>query len=113
MLCLQRQGADTMPEDSDANIVKIVIGEDRYIPPFVRQSMAEVAAGLAIEEFPTPFGRVADSVCVSGDEMVEGRIERDQRPFVGCKGAQHILFIYSPTEGLHKLRLIVLVSGDF
>ena len=44
--------------------------------------------------------------------MVEGRIERKQCPFGGCKGAQHILFVYSPTEGLHKLRLIALVSGD-
>ena len=55
------------------------IGEDGA-PAVVRQSMARGCSGLAIKEFPTPSGRVADSVCVSGDEMVEGRIERNQRP---------------------------------
>ena len=52
-----------------------VVGEDGYIPLTVRQSMAEVAAGLGIEQFPAAFGRVAYGVGVSSHELVEGRIE--------------------------------------
>src|SRR6516165_9620269 len=101
-LSLLRQGADTMPDDSDANVVKIIIGEDGHIPLLIRQSMAEIAAGLAVEQFPTAFGRVADRAGVSRDEMVEGRIERNQRPFVGCYGAQQILFVHGPAKGPRK-----------
>src|SRR5258707_14774397 len=74
--------------------------------------MAEVATGLGIEQFPTAFCRVADGVCLSRDEMIEGRIERSERPFVGCNGAQHILLVHGPAEGLHELGLVVLVVGD-
>src|ERR1700745_730736 len=51
--------------------------------------MAEVAAGLGVEQLPTALGRVADGVGVSGDEMIEGRIEGSERPFVRRNGAQH------------------------
>ena len=101
-----------MSEDTDANVVKVVIHEEGWVPLIVRQSVAEVATGLGVEQFPTAFGRVADGVCVSGDEMIEGRIERNQRPFVRCNGAQHILLVHGPTEGLHELGLVVLVVGD-
>ena len=111
-LGLLRQGDYVVPEDPDANVVKIIIHKESYIPLIVRQSMAEIATGLGIEQFPTAFRRVADGVCVSGDEMIEGRIERNQRPFVRCNGAQHILLVHSPAEGLHELGLVVLVVGD-
>ena len=52
-----RQRGYVMPEDSDANVVKIVIHEEGCIPLIVRQSMAEIATGLGIEQFPTAFGR--------------------------------------------------------
>jgi len=58
-LCLLRQGADMVTEDSDANVVKIIISKDGYVPLLVRQSMTEITAGLGIEQFPTAFGRVA------------------------------------------------------
>ena len=61
-LCLLPQGDDMMAEDSDAGVMEIVISEDCYIPLFVRQSMAQVAPGLGIEQFPAAFGRVADGV---------------------------------------------------
>jgi hypothetical protein len=70
MLSLLRQGADTMPEDSNPDIVKIVIGEDGDIPMIVRQRMAEIATRLGIEQFPTALGRVADGIGVSSDEMI-------------------------------------------
>src|SRR6266481_8987812 len=74
-LSLLRQGSDAMPEDSDANVMKIVIDEEGGIPLVLRQGMAELTTGLGIEQFPTAFGRVADGVCLSRDEMVERGIE--------------------------------------
>src|SRR2546430_3029676 len=111
-LGLLRQGRYVMPEDSNANVVKIVVHKEGCIPLILRQSMAEMAPGFSIEQFPTAFGRIADSVCLSCDEMVEGRIEGSQRPFVGCNSVQHILLIHTPAEGLHELGLIVPVAGD-
>jgi len=73
LLC---QRTNAMSEDPDADVVKVIIGKRRYIALVVRQGVAEVAAGLAIKEFPTPFGRVADSVCVSSDEMVEDVVSK-------------------------------------
>src|ERR1700747_3195479 len=111
-LCLLRQGAYVMPEDADANVVKIVIHKEGCIELIVRQSVAEVATSLTVEQFPTALGQIADGVGVAGDEMVEGRIEGNQRAFVRCNGAQHILLVHGPAEGLHELSLIVLVAGD-
>src|ERR1700761_4406448 len=74
-LSLLRQGSDAMPEDSDANVMKIVVDEEGCIPLILGQSMAEVTTSLGIEQFPTAFGRVADGVCISRNEMVERGIE--------------------------------------
>src|SRR6266436_5622770 len=76
-----------MPEDSDPDVVKIVIHEKSLMPLIVRQGMAFVTAGLGIEQFQTMLGRVAD-------------------------GAGHILVVHATTEGLHEAALIVLASRD-
>src|SRR5258706_13263598 len=101
-----------MPEDSDPNVVKIIIHEKSLMPLIVRQSMTFATAGLGVEQFPTVFGRLADGAGVSCDEMVIGTIEGNQRPFVGGNGAQHILLVHASAEGLHEAALIVLVSRD-
>ena len=64
-----------MTEDSDTNVMKIVVDEEGCIPLILRQSMAELTTGLSIEQFPTAFGRVTDGACLSCDEMVERGIE--------------------------------------
>jgi hypothetical protein len=51
-LCLLRQGGHVMPEDADANVVKIVIHEEGCIRLIVRQSVAELATSLTVEQFP-------------------------------------------------------------
>ena|SRR6516162_971390 len=61
-----------MAEDSDADVVKIVIHQEGRIRLIVRQSMAEVATGLGVEQFPTALGRVADGVGVSSYEIYPG-----------------------------------------
>ena len=64
-----------MPENTDANVMKIVVDEEGCIWLIVRQRMAEVTTGLGIEQIPTALGRVADGVCLSCDEMVKRGIE--------------------------------------
>src|SRR5260370_18120448 len=100
-----------MPEDSEPNVVKIIIHEKSLMPLIVRQGMAFVTAGLGIEQFQTTFGRVADGAGLSRDEMVVGRIERNQRLLVGRNGAQHILLVHAMTEGLHEAALLVLSAA--
>src|SRR4029077_13376574 len=75
----------------------------------LRQSMAEIAPSLGIEQIPTAFGRVTDGICLSRDEMIEKRIKGGQRPFVRCNGAEHILLVYGPAEGLQEFGLVILV----
>src|ERR1700758_5105896 len=111
-LSLLRQGSDAVPDDSDANVMKIVVDKEGCIPMILRQSMAEVATSLGIEQFPTALGRVTDGVCLSRDEMIEGGIEGGQRPFVRGTGAQHVLLVHGPAEGLQEFGLVVLVVRD-
>src|ERR1700683_3207652 len=94
MLSLLRQRTDTMADNSDTNVVKIVIDEESCISLIVRQRMAEVTAGLRIEQFPPALCRVADGVCLSRGEMVEGGIECSESSLVGRNRAQHILLIH-------------------
>jgi hypothetical protein len=61
-----------MPNNSNPNVVKIIIDEEGHIPLIVRQSMAFLAASLGVEQFPAAFGRVADDAGFSSDETVEG-----------------------------------------
>ena len=75
--------------------------------------MAQVAAGLGVEQFPAAFGQVADGVPVSGDEMIERRVERNERPLISGNGAQHVLLVHATTERLHELLVVVLITGNF
>ena len=47
-LSLLRQRADTMPEDSDADVVKVIVGERRYIPLVIHQGVAGIATPTVI-----------------------------------------------------------------
>jgi hypothetical protein len=71
-LGLPRRLEDIMPEDSDPNVVKIIIHEKSLVPLIVRQGMAFVTAGLGIEQFQTAFGGVADGA-QSEDRTDESR----------------------------------------
>src|SRR5271157_4856522 len=105
---LLRQRDHPMPNDSDTDVMKIVVGKDRDIPLIVRQSVAQVAAGLCVERFPATLSRVANGVFVSRDEMIERRVERHERPLVGGNSAQHVLLVHTATEGLDELPLVIL-----
>jgi hypothetical protein len=64
-----------MPNDANANVMKIVVGKNRNVPLLIGQSVAQIAARLCVEQFPTALGRIAYSILVSGYEMIEGRVE--------------------------------------
>jgi hypothetical protein len=42
-----------MADDSDADIVKVVVGKDRDVALIVGQSVAQIAARLGVERFPS------------------------------------------------------------
>src|SRR5271166_3525214 len=44
--------------------------------------------------------------------MIEGRIERNKRAFVGRDGAQHVLLVHAAPKCLMELHLVVPVAGD-
>ncbi len=100
-----------MPDDADANIVKVVIHEIGDIPLGVGQRMTFIAATLGVEEFPAAFGIVVDRVRVTRDEMIEWRIERHQRTFVGGEGAQQIGTVDRTAEDVEKCPLVFLNTG--
>jgi len=69
-LSLLCQRGDAMPEDSDSNVVKIVVGENGDIPLIVRRSMTEVTAGLGIEQLPAAFCRIFRSFATTSSGLL-------------------------------------------
>lgn len=45
------------------------------------------------------LGGVGNGVCLARNEMIEGRIERDEAPFIGGHRPQHVLPVHVPAEG--------------
>src|SRR5260370_8026900 len=74
-LSLLCQRGYMMPEDSDTNVVKIVIHKEGWIPLIVRQSMAEAPTAFIIKQFPTAFGRAATGVTLPANEMSERQLD--------------------------------------
>jgi hypothetical protein len=64
-----------VPDDADADVVKVVIREERDVPLGVRQRMTFIAAGLGVEELSATLGRFIDRVLVAGDEMIKRRVK--------------------------------------
>ena len=101
-----------MPDDPDTDVVKIIIGKDRYIPPIVSQSVTQVTAGLAVEQFPAALRCVADGILISRDEMIEWSIERNERALVSGNSGEHVLLVHVPTKRLDELPLVIRVAGN-
>ena len=101
-----------MPDDPDTDVVKIIVGKDRYIPLIVSQSTTQVTAGLAVERFPAALRRIADGILISCDEMIEWSIERNERALASGNSGEHVMLVHVPTKGLDELLLVVRVAGD-
>ena len=92
------QRNNIVPDDADADVVKVVVHEVRDVSLGVRQRMAFITEGLRVEQFPTALGGVIDGVLVAGDEVIERRIERNQRPLVRGDGTQQIRAVHGTAE---------------
>src|ERR1700724_2083408 len=82
-LGLTRQGDDVVPEDADADVVKVIVRKGCYIPLLFRQRVAFIAPAFRVEYLPAAFCRIVDGILIARNEVIERRIERYQRPFVG------------------------------
>ena len=45
--------------------------------------------------------------------MIKRRVEGNERPFVSCNGAQHLLLVHTLGESLLELHLIIRIAADF
>jgi CheY-like chemotaxis protein len=100
LLGLTRQGDDILSDNADADVVKVIVGKGRDVPLLFRERVAFVAAGLGVEQLPAALCRFVDGISIAPNEVVERRIERNLRPFVGCDCAHQIGAIRPPPEDL-------------
>src|SRR5579862_2832848 len=84
-----RQRDDVVADDADADVVKVVVHEERGVPLFLRQRVALVVAATGVEEIPAALGGLV-GVRVASDEVIEGGIERELRSLVRRDGAQQV-----------------------
>src|SRR5947209_7981566 len=61
------QRDDVVPDDADADVVKVVVREVGDVPPGFRQGMALVAVRLRVEQLPAAPGGITNRVLVPGD----------------------------------------------
>src|SRR5262249_11807140 len=76
LLGLASQRHDIMPDDTDADIVKVVVGKIRDISLLFSQCVALVAAATCVKKLPTALGGVIDGVPAAGKKVLEGRRKR-------------------------------------
>jgi hypothetical protein len=62
LLGLSRQRDDIVPDDTDADVVKVVIREEGDVPLGFRQRVTFIATRLAVKELPAVLGRFVDGV---------------------------------------------------
>jgi len=93
-----------MPEDLDANVVKIIIHEEGYIPLMSVKAMAEVATGLGVETFPTTSSRLLMAFASPAMKWSKGESNDASVRSLCCKGDDPYPPRHVPPESLHKLK---------
>src|SRR4051794_33960803 len=96
-----------MADDSDADVVEVVVVEVGQIWQRTADRVTKIAARLPVEECPPTLGGVIDRILVAVDEAVERRVERKQRAFVRRDGAQQVGTIWCVAEDLLKGAAII------
>src|SRR5438132_7669979 len=74
--------------------------------------MTFVAARLVVEELPAALGRVVNRVLVASDEVIERRIKRQLRSFVGRDGAQQVRAVGRAAKDDTEISLVFLDRCD-
>src|SRR6266481_6166538 len=96
-----------MPEDPDTDVMKPEVRKVAGV--LIYGGVAAVTVPPGVEKQPAALGGVVDSIRVTGDEMIEGRIKRDEGAFIGGDSAHNI-------EGARRLAEYLLegllVFGD-
>ena len=72
---LARQRDNVVSDDSDADVVKVVIDKVRDVPRRFRQRMAFIATTAGVKDLPAALGRFIDRVGVTGNEVIKRRIK--------------------------------------
>src|SRR5262249_57020056 len=90
LLGLASQRHDIVPDDTDADIVKVVVGKIRDISLLFSQCVALVAAATCVKKLPTALGGVIDGVPVAGDKVIEGRVKRKLSSLVRRDGTEQV-----------------------
>jgi hypothetical protein len=75
-LRLTCQRNHVVPDNADADVVKIFIYKEGRIALVLTQSVAFVTTGLGIEKIPASFSGVADRGLVASHEVIERGIKR-------------------------------------
>jgi hypothetical protein len=97
---LTRQGDDIVSDDADADVVKVIVYKGGDVSLLFRERMAFIAAGLSVEQLPAALCRIVDGIIIARNEVVERRIERNLRTFVGGDCAHQVGAIGCPPEDL-------------
>ena len=82
---LARKRDNVMPENTDADVVKVKVREVGGV--HIYGGMTAAAVPPRVEKHPAALGGGIDSIRVAGDETVEGRIKRDEGSFIGGDSA--------------------------
>ena len=98
--------------DADANVVKVVVQEVGDVSFGIRQCVAFITEGLAVEELPAAPGSIIDGVLITRDKVIKRGIERDKRSFIGGDSTQQIAAVHWPAEDFLKGLLVRVDAGD-
>jgi hypothetical protein len=98
-------------DDADADIVKVIVRKGCDVSLLFRERVTFIATALGIEELPAAPCGIVDGLLFARDKVVERRIERNLRPFVGSDGVYQIGAIGPATEDLLKGQLVFLDRG--
>jgi len=99
-----------MPQDPDTDVMKVEVRKVGGVLIYGR--VATVTASPGVEKRPAALGSVVDGIRVTGDEMIEGRIKRDEGAFIGGDGAHNIEAVGGFVKYLLKGLLVFGDGGD-
>src|SRR5260370_27833853 len=99
-----------MADDHDTDVMKLDIRKIGGV--LIYGGVAAVTVPSGVERRPAALGGVVDGIRVTGDEMIEGRIKRDEGAFIGGDSAHNIEGVSGLAEYLLEGLLVFGDGGD-
>ena len=109
-LGLTRQGDDVVPEDADADVVKVIVRKGCCIPLLFRQRVAFIAPAFRVEYLPAAFCRIIDGILIVRNEVIERRIER---ALSRCQIEHITILLARPAHAAATTSCHVCMAGAF